>query len=433
MENWQWREIGSFVKLTKGISYKSEDYGDEQNGAIFITLKCFSKGGGFNQSGIKYYKGALAPEYLLQEGDLLIANTDLTRDGDVIGSPLLLPLLDNRKEVVMSMDISRLDFTSEETDKKYIYYTLSLPSARKFMQENSSGSTVLHLKTKNVPKLKVWLPADKEIQITISKILTSIDRAIAQTEALIAKHQRIKTGLMQDLLTRGIDEHGQLRDPSTHRFKSTPLGMIPEEWEVSNIGKISHRVTSGSRWWARYYSDTGAKFIRIGNLTREHVNLRLQNIQHVQPPDSSEAKRTVLETGDLLISVTADLGIIGIVPSDLGEAYINQHIALVKLDKEKINPYFIGNLLSGFQAQKYFSLLNDSGAKAGLNLKAISAFPVVFPSDKKEQDRMAEIIQKTDGIIETQKSKRKKFLGLKAGLMRDLLSGRVSVRLLMEG
>ena len=68
----------------------------------------------------------------------------------------------------------------------------------------------------------------------------------------------------------------------------------------------------------------------------------------------------MLETGDLLISVTADLGIIGVVPSDLGEAYINQHIALLKLDKETVNPYFIGNLLSGFQAQKYFSLLNDS-------------------------------------------------------------------------
>lgn len=362
---------------------------------------------GIRHSNAKLFKkGTVLLSFKLTVGRVAIAGRDLYTNEAIAG------------------------FTSEKLDHHFLYYGLQHWNLLKDVDQAIKGITLNKSKLK---RINAHYPSDKAEQIKIAEVLTTIDRAIAQTEALIAKHQRIKTSLMQDLLTRGIDRHGQLRDPSTHRFKSTPLGMIPEEWEVSNIGKISHRVTSGSRWWARYYSDTGAKFIRIGNLTREHVNLRLQNIQHVQPPDSSEAKRTVLETGDLLISVTADLGIIGIVPSDLGEAYINQHIALVKLDKEKINPYFIGNLLSGFQAQKYFSLLNDSGAKAGLNLKAISAFPVVFPSDKKEQDRIAEIIQKTDGIIETQKSERKKFLGLKAGLMRDLLSDRVSVRVLMEG
>ena len=312
-----------------------------------------------------------------------------------------------------------------------LYLIMSSEGQRKII-DGASGSTCTTINITPFENITFKIPP-LPYQQQIADILTTIDRAIEQTEALIAKHQRIKRGLMQDLLTCGFDKHGQLRDPSTHKFKSTPLGMVPEEWDVSNLGKISHRVTSGSRWWARYYSETGARFIRIGNLTREHVNLRLQNIQHVQPPDSSEAKRTVLETGDLLISVTADLGIIGVVPSDLGEAYINQHIALLKLDKETVNPYFIGNLLSGFQAQKYFSLLNDLGAKAGLNLKTISAFPVVFPSDRKEQDGIAEIIQKTDSIIETHKSERKKLLGVKAGLMQDLLSGRVSVKPLMEG
>ena len=62
-----------------------------------------------------------------------------------------------------------------------------------------------------------------------------MDRAIEQTEALIAKQQRIKTGLMQDLLTRGIDEHGNLRSEQTHQFKDSPLGRIPVEWEVTSL------------------------------------------------------------------------------------------------------------------------------------------------------------------------------------------------------
>ena len=66
-----------------------------------------------------------------------------------------------------------------------------------------------------------------------------MDRAIEQTEALIAKQQRIKTGLMQDLLTRGIDEHGNLRSEQTHQFKDSPLGRIPVEWELTQIGNAA--------------------------------------------------------------------------------------------------------------------------------------------------------------------------------------------------
>ena len=73
-------------------------------------------------------------------------------------------------------------------------------------------------------------------QSKIAEILSTVDQAIDQTEALIAKQQRIKTGLMQDLLTRGIDENGNLRSEETHEFKDSPLGRIPVEWEVKTIG-----------------------------------------------------------------------------------------------------------------------------------------------------------------------------------------------------
>ena len=81
-----------------------------------------------------------------------------------------------------------------------------------------------------VPKLP--LPE----QSKIAEVLSTVDRAIEQTEALIAKHQRIKTGLLQDLLTRGIDEHGNLRSERTHKFKDSPLGRIPVEWECAPFG-----------------------------------------------------------------------------------------------------------------------------------------------------------------------------------------------------
>src|SRR5690606_30208966 len=96
---------------------------------------------------------------------------------------------------------------------------------------------------------------------------------------------------------------------------------------TKKLSEISTYVTSGSRGWARYYSDVGAIFLRIGNLTRSHINLRLGDVVRVQPPRTAEADRTAVQSGDLLISITADLGIIGIVPAAFESAYINQHIA----------------------------------------------------------------------------------------------------------
>lgn len=409
--SWKTAPLIDLADYLNGYAFKPEDH--VKDGLPIIRIEQLKD----DSAEFDYYDKPVPERNMIKNGDLIFSWS----------ASLFLRIWD-RGEAILNQHLFKV-ISNPDVDKHFLKYCIeyNLPA----LTNSSHGSTMKHITRKELKRFSVSLPSQKKEQSKIAEVLSTIDRAIAQTEALIAKRQRIKTGLMQDLLTRGIDEHGQLRDESTHKFKSTPLGMIPVEWEESNLGKISHRITSGSRWWARYYSDTGAKFIRIGNLTREHVNLRFENLQHVQPPDSSEAKRTVLETGDLLISVTADLGIIGVVPHDLGEAYINQHIALVKLDKERFNPYFVGNLLSGFQAQKYFSNLNDSGAKAGLNLKTIAAFPVVFPK-REEQDWIAEIILKADKIIQAKKIERKKLLGIKTGLMQGLLSGEVSVTPLFE-
>ena len=182
----------------------------------------------------------------------------------------------------------------------------SAPTIRYFAA-NATGSTRFGLAIGTIEKLDVPTPPIAE-QSKIAEVLLTVDRAIKQTETLIAKQQRIRTGLMQDLLTRGIDEHGNLRSEQTHKFKDSPLGRIPVEWDIASLGSVAECVTSGSRGWAKYYREDGALFIRIGNLTREHINLRLDDLVFVQPPESAEGLRTAAQADDLLISVTADLG-----------------------------------------------------------------------------------------------------------------------------
>ena len=111
-------------------------------------------------------------------------------------------------------------------------------------------------------------------------------------------------------------------------------------WSWVNLGAVTELITSGSRDWAQHYSDQGAIFVRMGNLSKDSYALRLNSIQRVQAPESGEGRRTRLEAGDLLVSITGDVGMLGLIPEGFGEAYINQHTCLVRFLPELRGRYF---------------------------------------------------------------------------------------------
>jgi type I restriction enzyme S subunit len=107
---------------------------------------------------------------------------------------------------------------------------------------------------------------------------------------------------------------------------------LPDAWAWCRLGELSELITSGSRDWASFYRDDGrAKFVRMGNLSHDSYQLKQEKIQRVEPPATGEGTRTRLVEGDLLVSITGDVGWMGLVPTDFGEAYINQHTSVVRL------------------------------------------------------------------------------------------------------
>jgi type I restriction enzyme S subunit len=250
--------------------------------------------------------------FSLQYGDVVITKDSETPDD--IGIPAVIA--DPVDQLVCGYHLALIRPNLDEVDSVYLAKQLSTARVARYFAVQASGSTRYGLPVSAIESVSIPTPPKAE-QAKIAEILSQVDRAIEQTKTLVAKQQRIKTGLMQDLLTRGIDEHGNLRSESTHKFKNSPLGRIPVGWNPVSLESVSEFVTSGSRGWARYYSTDGAIFLRIGNLTRRHINLRLDDLVFVSPPRSSEGKRTAVETGDLLISITADLGIIAVVPLPL--------------------------------------------------------------------------------------------------------------------
>ena len=115
---------------------------------------------------------------------------------------------------------------------------------------------------------------------------------------------------------------------------------LPKGWEWSRVWDVAKIITSGSRDWAKYYSEEGAIFVTMGNLSRSDYRLRLDTLRHVNPPIGGEGSRTKLEENDLLLSITGDVGNLGLIPNDFGEAYINQHTCLLRFMADCQNRYF---------------------------------------------------------------------------------------------
>jgi len=165
---------------------------------------------------------------------------------------------------------------------------------------------------------------------------------------------------------------------------------IPDTWVWSRLGNLVEVITSGSRDWAKYYSETGNLFLRMGNLSRNSFELRLNNLQRVQLPEKAEGTRTSLQGGDLLFSITGEVGMLGLIPEDFETAYINQHTAMIRFlpsIRKKYLPYF---LLTDYAQKCYKS--NQHGIKNSFRLDSISEILVPIPP-LSEQERIIEQIE----------------------------------------
>jgi type I restriction enzyme S subunit len=307
----------------------------------------------------------------------------------------------DKDDIVVSTGFTVLRARTGRLDPRFLHHWLLSDLTLRQAENKAVGSNYPAVNEADVGQFTMILPPLDEQQ-RIAEILDALDNHAAVIGRLTGKQAAIKKGLLRSL--------------SAAHFSDDKLEALRD---------ISFLITSGSRGWAQYYSDDGALFVRIGNLTREHINLRHEDRIFVQPPKTSDGRRTALHSGDVLISITADLGIVGVVPPGLGEAYVNQHIALVRTSRS-VNPRWVGHMLASESGQHQFRTANDAGAKAGLNLPAIGRIRVPLP-ERAVQDRVVEVLDEQDAMVRHCQDEKAKLELLKQGLMDDLLTGRVRV------
>ncbi|WP_422665708.1 restriction endonuclease subunit S [Anabaena sp. PCC 7938] len=281
-------------------------------------------------------------------------------------------------------------------------------------------------------ELTIPFPSKSEQQC-IAEILDTIEEAIAHTSSIIAKLKQIKAGLLHDLLTRGLDENGELRDAIAHpqEFKDSPLGKIPKDWEVTVLAQEID-IRHGYAFKGEYFSDDppGEVLLVPGNFHREGgLYFEKNNIKYYQGeiPES-----TILQNGDLL-TVMTDLS-----PKTL----ILGRVVLLDLPFKLLHNQRIGKIVvkstNRWDKQFLILVMNSDRVRQNIISNATGTTVrhtspdritrnIVAKPKLEEQKKISEIIETQDTRIRTEEAYLEKLKLQKKGLMHDLLTGKVRI------
>lgn len=317
-------------------------------------------------------------------------------------------------------------------DPDYLYHGLQQWDLLQGVDQAIKGAT---LNKEKLKKIGFIYPECKEEQAKIAEVLSTVDRAIEQTEALIAKQQRIKTGLMQDLLTRGIDEHGNLRSEATHELKDSPLGRIPVDWDTVKIDELASRVGSGvtPTGGESVYTPEGILFIRSQNVHFD--GLRLDDVAYLPDRIHRSMLRSEVFEHDVLLNITgASIGRCCRMPKIDGHANVNQHVCAIRLrETSETRARFLAAVMASHIGQRQIAQLNAGGNREGLNYQQVRSFVVPWPRSDAEFERVHTGITQTDDTLTANHASLDKLRLVKAGLMHDLLTGDRRVTGLLKG
>jgi type I restriction enzyme S subunit len=272
-------------------------------------------------------------------------------------------------------------------------------------------------------------------QRRIAEILDTLDEAIRKTEQLIAKLKQVKQGLLNDLLTRGIDDNGELRDPTRHpeQFKDSPLGMIPQKWELVHLRELYAEPARNGLYKPSQFHGRGPLMVQMGNIFRGfEVSFDGAGRVKVTP---SELATYSLRPGDLLFGrrslVMEGAGKCALVTCTTEPSTFESSIVRVRVKPDRVVPLFVAYFLTGDAGYRDRRRFIRQVAVSGVSGGDIAEFLIAVPP-RREQDGICACIRALNERLAAESGGSDKLRVLKQGLMEDLLTGRVHVTSLLS-
>jgi type I restriction enzyme S subunit len=336
------------------------------------------------------------------------------------------PVATNQAIAALRPDPSRIDI-------EYLLYFLAGLEGQ--IHRFSSQTTQSNLNAAIIRGFRISFPQSLNEQRKIARILTTVDNLIEKTEALIAKYQAIKQGMMHDLFTRGVDEHGHLRPPyeeAPELYKQSELGWIPKEWEIGTIASSAIEVIDGDRGsnyptQDEFTSEGFCLFLSATNVTK--TGFVFESMQFISQEKDECLGTGKLRRNDVVVTTRGTVGNIAYYDDTVPFSDIRLNSGMLILrnnDSEMSSRYFYHSYKNYLFRREYERVVSGS-AQPQLPSRDLKKFRVVKPSPA-EQEIVSQRVEAVESYLRSEMRSLTKCHKQKTGLMQDLLTGKVRVK-----
>ena len=363
---------------------------------------------------------------MLQDGDVLLSRSNTRNAVGYIGQYRDVGVPAAYPDLMM-----RLVPRENVLSASYLVRALQSARGRRQIEAAAVGTSgsMQKLNKAAVESLSLLLPPLPE-QHQIAAVLDTIDDSIRKTEQMIVKLKQVKQGLLHDLLTRGIDENGKLRDPQSHpeHFRDSPLGPIPEEWELAPCRELCREIVVGIVIKpTQYYRDEGVPMLRSANVCED--GLRMEDLRFMSPSDHMRMSKSSVAPGDLVTVRTGYPGTTAVIPPSVSTA--NCIDIIISRVGPRLMPEFLAMWVNSDRGKGQILRKQGGLAQQHFNVGEMKELMVSVPSIA-EQERLFKTVQASRHRIRVEEQQAAALRLLKAGLMEDLLTGRVRVTPLLS-
>jgi type I restriction enzyme S subunit len=420
--------LGSLTRGYRGVSYRPEDLRAAADSQTATLLRATNiQNGSLDLREVQFVPAAIvAPTQVLEPGDIAVCMSN--------GSKVLVgKSAPFRGDVTGKFTVGAFCSVFKPIDRDAKDLLVHLFRSKPYLKAIDialAGSAINNLKNSDVERVRFRLPA-RALWQRIATILTSIDNAIETTEALIEKRLQIKAGLMHDLFTRGLNESGELRPrqvDAPDQYQQSPIGWLPKSWSVSTVRACGDVKLGRQRSPGMHTGRWSTPYLRVANVFDGYIDFSDVLWMDFTP---SEREAFNLSAGDILLNEGQSLDLVGRSAVYRGEEnrFCFQNTLVRFRCSRDHDPGFFAALFKRWLDNGQFQRIakqTTSVAHLGADRFARLLCPSVPLA---EQRLIAERLGAADRLLESERAQLSKLRNQKLGLMQDLLTGRVSVKI----
>lgn len=357
-----------------------------------------------------HYRGGIDAKHAIATGDLIFS-----------WSATLKALIWNRGDAVLNQHLYKV-IPKDRHNRRFLHQLINFLIPQ--LSASSHGSTMKHITRRDMLPFPVKAPEPEE-QRRIAEILDTADEAIQKTEALIAKLKQMKAGLLHDLLTRGIDDNGELR-PKSSEPPHPDVGIIPTGWNVFELNDVCRLIKDGTHLPPKRTMKgpllLGAQNVVDGRIVRTDNDTRVPWSFFEQMH-----RKWKIEKDDVLLTIIGTVGRCALV-KPMEPFTLQRNVALLRGIPSVIGNDFLCHVLSGGSFQMLLSRCVNKTAQPALFLNALGKLKIAVPPTLEEQSRIVTRIASIDSRLLAEAKVAAKLHLQKSGLMHDLLTGKKRVQ-----